>query len=234
MIASSNLSPPTRTEPEYTMPPSEITPTSVVPPPMSTTIEPVASATGRSAPIAAAIGSSIRYTCERAGADRDLADRAPLDLGRAAGHADDDARRRREQRVSCTFLMNCLSICSVTVKSAITPSFIGRMAMMLPGVLPSICFASWPTAWMVFLPLGPAFLADRDDRRFIQHDAFAAHVDQRVRGAEVDREVVGEVAAQEIRTCRNRSPGSCLAGRGYTQCSYNTANLSACSKSEIT
>ena len=62
MIASSNLSPPTRTVPEYTMPPSEITPTSVVPPPMSTTIEPVASATGRSAPIAAAIGSSIRYT----------------------------------------------------------------------------------------------------------------------------------------------------------------------------
>jgi hypothetical protein len=42
------------------MPPSEITPTSVVPPPMSTTIEPVASEIGRSAPIAAAIGSSIR------------------------------------------------------------------------------------------------------------------------------------------------------------------------------
>src|SRR6266850_1436417 len=62
MMASSNLSPPTRTEPEYTMPPSEITPTSVVPPPMSTTIEPVASATGRSAPMAAAMGSSIRYT----------------------------------------------------------------------------------------------------------------------------------------------------------------------------
>src|SRR5213078_3680470 len=60
MIASSNLSPPTRTEPEYTMPPREITPTSVAPPPMSTTMEPVASATGRSAPIAAAIGPSIR------------------------------------------------------------------------------------------------------------------------------------------------------------------------------
>src|ERR687884_524472 len=72
MIASSNLSPPTRTEPEYTMPPSEITPTSVVPPPMSTTMEPVASATGRS---------------------------APLDLGRAAGHADNDARAGREELV---------------------------------------------------------------------------------------------------------------------------------------
>ena len=56
---------------------------------------------------------------------------------------------------SCTFLMNCLSICSVTVKSAITPSFIGRIAVMLPGVLPSICLAAMPTACMVFLALGP-------------------------------------------------------------------------------
>ena len=58
-------------------------------------------------------------------------------------------------RESCTFLMKCLSICSVTVKSAITPSFIGRMAVMLPGVRPSICLAASPTSWMTFLPLGP-------------------------------------------------------------------------------
>ena len=31
-------------------------------------------------------------------------------------------------------------------KSAITPSFMGRMAMMLPGVRPSISLASFPTA----------------------------------------------------------------------------------------
>ena len=43
----------------------------------------------------------------------------------------------------------------------------------------------------------PAFQADRDDRRFIQHDALAAHVDQRVRRAEVDGQIVGEIAAQE-------------------------------------
>jgi hypothetical protein len=42
------------------MPLSAITATSVVPPPMSTTIEPRASVTGMPAPIAAAIGSSIR------------------------------------------------------------------------------------------------------------------------------------------------------------------------------
>ena len=39
-----------------------MTPTSVVPPPMSTTIDPIGSATGSPAPIAAAIGSSISDT----------------------------------------------------------------------------------------------------------------------------------------------------------------------------
>src|SRR5258708_36964 len=61
-VRASILSPPTRTEREYTMPPSDSTATSVVPPPMSTTIEPVGSVTGSPAPIAAAIGSSIRNT----------------------------------------------------------------------------------------------------------------------------------------------------------------------------
>jgi len=34
----------------------------------------------------------------------------------------------------------------VISKSAMTPSFMGRMAVMLPGVLPSISLASLPTA----------------------------------------------------------------------------------------
>src|SRR6202042_2788978 len=44
------------------MPLSEITATSEVPPPMSSTMAPRASCTGMPAPIAAAIGSSIRNT----------------------------------------------------------------------------------------------------------------------------------------------------------------------------
>ncbi len=39
-----------------------MTATSVVPPPMSTTMLPLGSVMGRPAPMAAAIGSSIRYT----------------------------------------------------------------------------------------------------------------------------------------------------------------------------
>src|SRR6266851_4294230 len=42
--------------------------------------------------------------------------------------------------------MKCRSICSVTSKSAITPSLSGRIAEIVPGVRPSIRFASTPTA----------------------------------------------------------------------------------------
>ena len=48
-----------RIDVDVTIPPSEITATSVVPPPMSTTMLPVGSWIGSPAPIAAAIGSSM-------------------------------------------------------------------------------------------------------------------------------------------------------------------------------
>src|SRR4030065_363055 len=85
MIASSILSPAMRRELAYTMPPSEITPTSLVPPPMSRTMEPVGSPIGRGRPPARGV------------ANGGLTDRAPFHLGGAARHANDDARRRLEQ-----------------------------------------------------------------------------------------------------------------------------------------
>ncbi|MNI34973.1 hypothetical protein D3C73_889830 [compost metagenome] len=60
-MASSISSPAIRIDRLVTIPPKEITATSVVPPPISTTILPVGSHTGRSAPIAAAKGSSMVY-----------------------------------------------------------------------------------------------------------------------------------------------------------------------------
>ena len=59
-MASSILSPPTRTDLLKTIPAREMTATSVVPPPISTTILLVGSVIGRPAPMAAAMGSSIR------------------------------------------------------------------------------------------------------------------------------------------------------------------------------
>ena len=58
-IASSISSPPIRIDRDDTMPPRLMTATSVVPPPMSTTIDAAVSLTGSPAPIAAAIGSSM-------------------------------------------------------------------------------------------------------------------------------------------------------------------------------
>ena len=49
-----------RKEVLVTMPPNEMTATSLVPPPMSTIMLPVGSSTGRPAPMEAAIGSSIK------------------------------------------------------------------------------------------------------------------------------------------------------------------------------
>ena len=55
-------------------------------------------------------------------------------------------RGRTKRLRPCALRMKYSSIFSVTSKSAMTPSFMGRMATMLPGVLPSISLADWPTA----------------------------------------------------------------------------------------
>jgi hypothetical protein len=62
-----------------------------------------------------------------------------------ARHPDDDARTHQQVPV-VRFLDEYVSIFSVTLKSAITPSFIGLMTTAFLGVRPSISFASRPTA----------------------------------------------------------------------------------------
>ena len=62
MMASSILTPPTRTEWLMTTPPREMTAASVVPPPISTTMQPLGSKTGRPLPRAAAKGFSTSMT----------------------------------------------------------------------------------------------------------------------------------------------------------------------------
>ena len=94
--------------------------------------------------------------------------------------------------------MNCFSICSVTVKSAITPSFIGRIAVMLPGVRPEHLLGREADFLDHALAVGSAFLANRHDRRLVQHDALAADVDQRVGRTEIDREIAGKIAFEEF------------------------------------
>ena len=113
---------------------------------MSTMRLPDGSLTGRPAPIAAAIGSSIRR-----------AQRAPL-LRAASRTArfstsvtpDGMPMSMRGRAISptrsWTRSTKYLIICSVTSKSLMTPSRSGRTAMMLAGVRPTMRFASAPMA----------------------------------------------------------------------------------------
>ena len=93
--------------------------------------------------------------------------------------------------------MKWRSICSVTSKSAITPSFSGRIAWIVPGRAAQHALG---------LEADGVHLArarvDRHHRRLGQHDAASAHVDERVGGAEID----GHVAAAETGQVARRNP----------------------------
>src|SRR3954452_2044034 len=139
-------SPPMRMLRDTTMPPRERTATSVVPPPMSTISEPEGSDTGRPAPIAAAIGSSMS-PAQRAPALSAASRTARFSTSVTPEGMPSSIRGRASIPTrSWTLSTKYLIICSVTSKSLITPSRSGRTAMMLAGVRPTIRLASAPTA----------------------------------------------------------------------------------------
>ncbi len=118
---------------------------------MSTIRWPPGSWIGRPAPIAAAVGSSIKYTsCALAwsAASRTarfstwvIPDGTPITTrGRSTPQP-----RRRPVEIRRAARMKYLSIFCVVSKSAITPSFKGRMTRMFSGARPSIALASRPT-----------------------------------------------------------------------------------------
>ena len=118
---------------------------SVVPPPMSMIMLPAASVTGRPDPIAAAIGSSTRWT-SLAFTRYPLSFTARRSTCVISGGTPITSRGRRIGLLPCTFRTKYISIFSAASKSAMTPSFIGRTGLMLAGVRPSISCASVPTA----------------------------------------------------------------------------------------
>ena len=120
---------PTRTASSATMPPSEITATSVVPPPMSTTMFPSGSWIGRPAPIAAAMGCSMqvgRAAARRAGG---LEHGPLLDVGDRRRHADEHAAARRSARRPARWNSSRIMRWVIS-KSVIAPPRSGRTATM--------------------------------------------------------------------------------------------------------
>ena len=144
-------SPPIRMLRATTIPPRLMTATSVVPPPMSTMRLPDGSLTGRPAPIAAAIGSSMRRA-QRAPALRAASRTARFSTSVTPDGMPSSIRGRGMSPTrSWTRFTKYLIICSVTSKSLMTPSRSGRTAMIEAGVRPTIRLASAPIARTFFV-----------------------------------------------------------------------------------
>ena len=95
--------------------------------------------------MAAAMGSATRNT-SRAPACLALSRTARFSTSVMPEGTQITMRGAMKWRFFWAILMNSRSMYSVTSKSAITPSFMGRIAAMLSGVLPSMALASAPTA----------------------------------------------------------------------------------------
>ncbi len=83
--------------------------------------------------------------------------------------------------------MSAFNIPSAISKSAITPSFIGRTAWILRGVLPSIALALWPTASTSLVVESTA--TTEGSARTIP---FASDIDECIRCSQVDADVAGK------------------------------------------
>src|SRR5450631_2421641 len=191
MIASSSLLPPTRIDCDTTIPPSAITATSVVPPPMSTTMLPEGPSTGKPAPMAAAIGSSMMST-----------ERAPASFAAAR------TARSSTDVISAGTQMTTEGLGrKIDQKRAVLHHFLDEIAQHRFGHLEvgDDAVAHWPDRLNMrgrlaqhltsFLTHGEDFVgADvyRNHGRLAQNDPFPLHVDQYVRGAEVNPDVDGE------------------------------------------
>src|SRR5699024_8691278 len=132
-----NVSPASLIDSAVTISPIERTATSVVPPPISITIFPLGWKISIPAPIAATFGSSSKYALRppdfSAASLIAFCSTFVIFVGQQMSILGFDKNPR-----TLILSIKCLNIASVTSKSAITPSFNGRIASIFPGVLPTI------------------------------------------------------------------------------------------------
>ena len=128
------------------MDPIEMTATSAVPPPISTIMQPVGSATGSPAPMAACLAPALKATSRTARRSTAV---TPLGMQMTT-------RGRLKVTLPSVFLMKSCSILAAISKSAMTPSLRGRTATMEAGVRPTTSLASSPTNFTVSLRISTA------------------------------------------------------------------------------
>ena len=145
------LSPATRIDRSVTIPPREITAISDVPPPISIIMFPFGSKTSIPIPIAAAIGSCIKKTSFAPACSAEsftaLFSTSVIPEGIQTTIFNEGEKRLFLLGI---ILIIPLIICSAAEKSAITPSFKGRIVCIVLWVLPCINWAFFPIATTLF------------------------------------------------------------------------------------
>ncbi len=174
-----------RTDWLVTIPPREMTATSVVPPPMSTTMFPVGSCTGSPAPIAAAIGSSMMYAFRAPAYSAASMTARLLDSGDPRRDADDHPGLCEPALVDpldevAEHLLADLEVRDHPVFERTYRLDVARRPADHPLRLCTDCER-------------PAvFDVHGHDGRLVQDDPASTHVDEGVRGAEVDGHIATE------------------------------------------
>jgi hypothetical protein len=131
-----------------------------------------------------------------ASAQRRFTDRAPLDLGGSAGHADDDARAGTQHTAGQHHLDELL-------EHLLGDSEVGDHAVLHRANRLDVArhLAQHRLGFLAnglngLLSLGAPFVANGDDRRFVEHDALVANDNQGVGGAEVNGQVGRKVPTE--------------------------------------
>ncbi len=177
------------------MPFSEMTATSEVPPPMSSTIEPRASSTGRPAPIAADIGSSIRYT------SRAPAPAADSWIARRSTWVEPQGTQTSTRGLG-RMILRLVHLVDEVLQHLLGDREVGDDAFLQRADGGDVVrraaehlLGFFADRGHRFCAAGTAVLANGDHGWFVQHDALAAGIDQGVGGAQVDGQVVREHTA---------------------------------------
>ena len=174
-----------------TMPPSEMTATSVVPPPMSTIMLPCGSCTGQ--PGADRGGHRLFDDVRglaRAGLLGGFLHRALLDTGDARRDADDHAGPRPLARVHALDEVAQHLLADVEVGDHAVLQRADRLDVL--GRAPDHLLG-----FDADRERAAVADVDRDHRRLVEHDTAAAHVHERVGSAQIDRHVAAEESGVE-------------------------------------
>ena len=190
---------PTRTASSATTPPSEMTATSLVPPPMSTTMLPSGSWIGQRRADRRGHRLLDEERLRRAGTPRRFEHRALLDVGDGRRHADQHPRtlQARDAGALEQHADEALGDLEVGDRTAAQRTdrddVAGGATDHLPGVVAE-------REHLV------GARVHGDDGRLVEDDPLAARVDERVGGAEVDGEVAGQGTLLSRPRGRSRAP----------------------------